>query len=112
MDPVKVLRLAAAMGDPVRRVLLVGCEPGIFGTDEDPVMGLSAPVEASVAGAIELIDSLIVELLASPGAVTGSSRAHVPPYEGGIEGGSCRSAPTTATASTPPAPPSQGGEDG
>ena len=70
MDPVKVLRLAAAMGEPTRRVLLVGCEPGIFGTDEDPVMGLSPPVEASVDGAIELIESLIVELLAAPEAST------------------------------------------
>ena len=27
MDPVKVLRLAAAMGGTVGRLLLVGCEP-------------------------------------------------------------------------------------
>jgi hydrogenase maturation protease len=64
MDPVKVLRLAAALGGQTRRVLLVGCEPETFGTDEDPAMGLSAPVEAAVGEAIRLIDSLVAKLIA------------------------------------------------
>jgi hydrogenase maturation protease len=68
MDPLKVLRLAAAMGNSTRHVILVGCEPGTLGTEEDPVMGLSVPVEASIDGAIELIDSLVLQLLATPGA--------------------------------------------
>ncbi len=63
MDPVKVLRLAAALGGHTGRVILVGCEPATIGTDEDPVMGLSAPVEAAVNLAIGLIDSLVAELL-------------------------------------------------
>ena len=60
MDPVKVLRLASAMAANSRkRVLLVGCEPATFGTDDDPAMGLSAPVAAAVDEAIRLIDSLV-----------------------------------------------------
>ena len=31
MDPVKILRLAASMGGPLKRVLLVGCEPATLG---------------------------------------------------------------------------------
>ncbi len=63
MDPLKVLRLATALGDQAGHVLLVGCEPETIGTDEDPVMGLSAPVEAAVDRAIPLIDSLVAGLL-------------------------------------------------
>src|SRR5262245_19086789 len=48
MDPLKVLCLASAMGSCTRRVLVVGCEPAVLGTDDDPVMALSAPVEAAV----------------------------------------------------------------
>ena len=39
-------------GEPTKRVLLVGCEPATFGSDHDPVMGLSEPVTAAVADAI------------------------------------------------------------
>jgi hydrogenase maturation protease len=63
MDPLKVLRLAAALGGQTGHVRLVGCEPATLGTDEDPVMGLSAPVEAAVDEAIRLIDSLVAEIL-------------------------------------------------
>ncbi len=63
MDPSRVLRLAKAMGAMPRRVRLVGCEPGTLGTDEDPVMGLSAPVESAIGGAIRIIDSLVAEFL-------------------------------------------------
>jgi hydrogenase maturation protease len=63
IDPVQVLRLATALGGRASRVLLVGCEPGDLGTEEDPVMGLSAPVEAAVDQAMVLIDSLVANLL-------------------------------------------------
>jgi hydrogenase maturation protease len=66
MDPVKVLRLAAALGGQTMRVLLVGCEPETLGMDEDPAMGLSASVEAAVDAAIPLIDSLVSRLLVEP----------------------------------------------
>jgi hydrogenase maturation protease len=63
MDPVKVLRLAATLGRPPRRVLIVGCEPETFGTDDDPAMGLSPVVETAAGEAIGLIDSLVAILL-------------------------------------------------
>ena len=59
MDPAKVLRLAASMGNLPKRVLVVGCEPATFGSELDPVMGLSEPVSAAVVQAIPLIDSII-----------------------------------------------------
>src|SRR5262249_10237920 len=52
MDPVRVLRMAAAMGGKPRRVLVVGCEPATLGSDDEPAMGLSPPVEAVVDEAI------------------------------------------------------------
>jgi hydrogenase maturation protease len=64
MDPVRVLRMAAAMGGRPRRVLVVGCEPATLGSDEDPAMGLSPPVEAAVSDAIRLVESLVERLLA------------------------------------------------
>jgi hydrogenase maturation protease len=63
MDPVKVLRLAEAMGRRVERLLLVGCEPTPIGEEEDMQEGLSAPVRASVDEAVRLIESLVVRLL-------------------------------------------------
>jgi hydrogenase maturation protease len=69
MDPVKVLRLAAAMGGR-RRVLLLGCEPAVLGSDDDPVMGLSPPVEAALERAEALVDSVVAELLAEQHELT------------------------------------------
>ena len=63
MDPVKVLRLAEAMGGRVERLLLIGCEPTPIGDEEDMREGLSAPVRASVDEAVRLIESLVARLL-------------------------------------------------
>ncbi len=63
MDPVKVLRLAAAMGGKVDRLLLVGCEPAPDSDYEDMQTGLSDPVRAAVDEAIRLIESLVARLL-------------------------------------------------
>jgi hydrogenase maturation protease len=57
-----VLRLAASMGGPLKRVLLVGCEPGTLGPEEGQ-MGLSEPVEAVVDEAVKLVESLIARIL-------------------------------------------------
>jgi hydrogenase maturation protease len=70
MDPVRVLRMAAAMGGKPRRVLVVGCEPATLGSDEDPAMGLSPPVEAAVGEAIRLIHSLVEQLLVGEDVLT------------------------------------------
>src|SRR5262249_16093555 len=55
--------MAVAMGNgELKRVLLVGCEPGPCGPEEGQ-MGLSEPVEAAVDGAVEMVESLVAELL-------------------------------------------------
>jgi hydrogenase maturation protease len=58
MNPLNVLRLATSMGGPLKRVLLVGCEPETLGPEEGQ-MGLSATVEAAVGDAVKLVESLI-----------------------------------------------------
>ena len=63
MDPVKVLRLAAAMGGKVDRLLLVGCEPTAPGAAEDISMEMSEPVWAAVGEAALVIESLVEKLL-------------------------------------------------
>jgi hydrogenase maturation protease len=67
LDPVRALRLAGAMGGHVRRLLVVGCEPGPPGDVEEMAAGLSAPVRAAVGEAVALVDSLVAELLAARG---------------------------------------------
>jgi hydrogenase maturation protease len=64
LDPVKVLRLVAALGGRVRRLLVVGCEPGPADSAEDMSMGLSAPVAVAVEEAVPLVVSLVAQLLA------------------------------------------------
>jgi hydrogenase maturation protease len=54
----------AAMGGRPRCVLVVGCEPMSLGSEEDPAMGLSPPVEAAVGEAVQLIGSIVERLLA------------------------------------------------
>jgi hydrogenase maturation protease len=63
MDPVKVLRLAAALGSRVERLLLVGCEPAAVGSEEELALGLSEPVRAAVDEAVLLIESLVARIL-------------------------------------------------
>jgi hydrogenase maturation protease len=62
MNPLNVLRLAKSMGEPLRRILLVGCEPGTLGPEEGQ-MGLSAPIEAAVGEAVKLIGSMIHKIV-------------------------------------------------
>jgi hydrogenase maturation protease len=63
MDPVKVLRLVAALGGRVERLLLVGCEPAMAGTEEEMTLGMSPPVQAAVDEAVGLIESLVAGIL-------------------------------------------------
>ncbi len=63
MDPVKVLRLAAAMGALVERLLLVGCEPARCEETEDMALGLSPPVQAAVDEAVPFIEALVARVL-------------------------------------------------
>ena len=66
MDPVKVLSFARTLGAKPIRTLLVGCEPSFFdGADAymEMSMGLSEPVQAAIDPAIQMIDSLVADLL-------------------------------------------------
>lgn len=68
MDPVRVLALAQALGaGPPPRTLLVGCEPQshIDPEDERILAQLSEPVRASLAHAVELVEGLVADLIAS-----------------------------------------------
>jgi hydrogenase maturation protease len=66
MDPVKVLSFARTLGAQPIRTLLVGCEPSVFdGADAymEMSMGLSEPVQAAIDPAMQMIDSLVADLL-------------------------------------------------
>lgn len=65
MNPVRVLQLLRSLGGQPGRLYLIGCEPAVLET-EDGAMGLSEPVQAAVPQALEMIESLIRDLLAEP----------------------------------------------
>jgi hydrogenase maturation protease len=67
MDPVKVLHTARELGARPGRTLVVGCEPLVrmSGDEPDVVMELSEPVRAAVDEAVLLVESLIGEVLES-----------------------------------------------
>lgn len=58
MDPVKVLQLAASMGQIPSKILVLGCEPGDCGGEEGR-MGLTEAVAASIPEAIRMLDDLL-----------------------------------------------------
>ena len=62
MNPLNVLRMAAAMNGSLRKVLLVGCEPADLGGEEGK-MGLSESVEAAVEEAVRMIVPLTERIL-------------------------------------------------
>lgn len=68
MDPAKVLAYARTLGAGSISTLIVGCEPAAENENQgymDMRMGLSAPVQAAVAEAVNVIDSLVEQLLAN-----------------------------------------------
>jgi hydrogenase maturation protease len=60
MNPVAVLQMAQSLGEISGQLFLVGCEPAILESDE---IGLSAEVSAAIPHAIEMIESLVTNLL-------------------------------------------------
>ena len=62
MNPMAVLGMARSMGAPLKRILLVGCEPATLGPEEGQ-MGLSEVVEAAVERAVTLTESLVARIL-------------------------------------------------
>jgi hydrogenase maturation protease len=77
LDPARVLRLAHALGSQVRRLLVVGCEPGPLTELEEMAAGLSEPVQAAVREAADLVESLAEKLLAELAALTDSENEGV-----------------------------------
>jgi len=65
LNPMNVIRLAQAMNAPIKKMLLVGCEPETLGGEEG-AMGLSASVEAAVDVAVKQITSLVARILDGP----------------------------------------------
>lgn len=61
MHPLNVLHFASSMG-PLKKVLLVGCEPETLGPEEGQ-MGLSASVEAALDEAVKLVESIVTKIL-------------------------------------------------
>jgi hydrogenase maturation protease len=64
MDPVMVLGLAQALGGPLPRVLVVGCEPQTVmrGDEEDVVAAISEPVRAALDEGVRLVEALLEDL--------------------------------------------------
>jgi hydrogenase maturation protease len=80
MDPVRVIKLARALGAKPVRTLVVGCEPQVMvsGEDyEDMLMQLSEPVRAAVEEAAKLVESLLKQA----GAETAELRAEIDPQK-------------------------------
>ncbi len=61
MDPMRVLRLAASLGTIATRVLIVGCEPKDFGDELEGRMGLSAPVQAAITDACDMVERIVAQ---------------------------------------------------
>ncbi len=62
MNPMRVLEMVKSLGGCAGRVLVVGCEPQSLGDQEEGTLGLSAPVEAAVEVAIEVLHRLVEKI--------------------------------------------------
>jgi hydrogenase maturation protease len=58
MRPVEALSAARAMGAGLANVVIVGCEPESFGTEDELQTGLSVTVAAAVDEAVAMIEGL------------------------------------------------------
>jgi len=76
MDPLRVLHLALSMGTISAQVYVVGCEPQDFGDEFEGRMGLSAAVQASIPGAIAMVETLVGSLLTSPANISEAVLTH------------------------------------
>ncbi|HVT26392.1 MAG TPA: hydrogenase maturation protease [Lacipirellulaceae bacterium] len=65
LDPAKVLQLARAYGGRLQQVLLVGCEPAAIGDAGEPPPSMSESVRSAISAAVELVQSLVEQLLAA-----------------------------------------------
>ncbi len=67
MNPMNVLRMAAAMNRNLGKILLVGCEPASFGPEEGQ-LGLTEQVESAVDEAVSMVVSVIEKTLREEGS--------------------------------------------
>lgn len=75
LDPARVFRLTAMLGSSVRRLLVVGYEPGRTDDWEERATGLSVPVQAAVGEAVLLVESLVRDLFANARAAIPATAA-------------------------------------
>jgi hydrogenase maturation protease len=59
MEPLRVIRLALALGGTLPRIIIVGCEPETLGGDDDIPVGMSETVGAAVSEAVRMVESQI-----------------------------------------------------
>jgi hydrogenase maturation protease len=57
MNPLRVLRFARSMGAQCGRILIIGCEPATFGSEEGQI-ALSSPVSEAIDHAIQMVESM------------------------------------------------------
>jgi hydrogenase maturation protease len=69
LDPARVLRLVAALGGSVRRLVVVGCEPEPTGDEGEMRMAMSDAVRAALDGAVVLVESVAAWLLSEVGSI-------------------------------------------
>jgi hydrogenase maturation protease len=62
LNPTGVLQMVRSLGGQPSHLYLVGCEPAVLET-ENGEMGLTASVEAAIPRAMEMIHSLLSELI-------------------------------------------------
>jgi len=62
MDPVRVLNLALTIAPITAPIFVVGCEPNDFGDELEGRMGLSAPVQAVVEEASDMVEDLVARI--------------------------------------------------
>jgi hydrogenase maturation protease len=79
LHPAQALRLARALGALPPWLRLVGCEPLTFGSEDEPALGLSAPVQAAVEEAVRLVETLTRNYLDGPPPFGDSEGASRPP---------------------------------
>ena len=63
MVPEQAIRFARMLGEKLTLLRIIGCEPATFDAASDGTFRLSEPVQAAVEPAIELVRSLIAEVL-------------------------------------------------
>ncbi len=63
MNPLKVLSMVKTLGGELKKIFLVGCEPLFTGEEDIGFMGLSEPVEAAIDKAVEVVESLVEQIL-------------------------------------------------